>query len=256
MTGAAPAAGKVLFHVSDLHFGLEDRAALDWFAREVAQHRPAAVLCTGDLTMRGRAREFAAAAEYLGALAVPVTVEPGNHDMPYYYNPVGRLLHPFRLYDRLEAALEGAFDLFGIEPEIGIVPLNTVAPAQFRLNWSKGRVSNAGLDSALQGLARHAGAALRLVTCHHPLVEADTHGTASTRGGSRALAALARAGADAVLSGHVHDPFDKLVELDGQTIRIIGAGTLSQRLRATPPSYNRLEWSVEGGLVARVQQLA
>ena len=43
-----------LFHVSDLHFGYEDREALDWFAREVDRIRPAAVICTGDLTMRGR----------------------------------------------------------------------------------------------------------------------------------------------------------------------------------------------------------
>ena len=50
-----------LFHVSDLHFGAEDRAALDWFADEVARHRPDGVICTGDLTMRGRAHEFAAA---------------------------------------------------------------------------------------------------------------------------------------------------------------------------------------------------
>ncbi len=247
MTGDA----TLLFHVSDLHFGLEDRGALDWFAGEVARHRPAAVVCTGDLTMRGTVREFAAAAEYLAALEVPVTVEPGNHDMPYYYNPVARLLRPFRRFHALKAAVEAGLDL----RDIAIVPLGTVARAQFRLNWSKGRVSNGGLDGALQGLARHTGAGLRLVTCHHPLVGADTQGAGSTRGGKRALAALARAGADAVLSGHVHDAFDKQVEVDGQTIRIIGAGTLSQRLRATPPSYNRLEWSAQRGLVVQAQSI-
>ncbi len=242
----------ILFHVSDLHFGLEDRGALEWFAAEVARVRPAAVICTGDLTMRGRASEFAAAADYLSALPAPVTVEPGNHDMPYYYRPLARALHPFRRYHALKAAVEDRVDL----ADVAIVPLITVARAQFRLNWSKGRVGNAGLDAALQGLAHHSGAALRLVTCHHPLIEADTHGTASTRGGSRALAALARAGADAVLSGHVHDAFDKQVEVEGQKIRIIGAGTLSQRLRATRPSYNRLEWSVQDGLVVQARQIS
>lgn len=246
------AGSTVLFHVSDLHFGLEDRAALDWFAAEVAHHRPAAVLCTGDLTMRGTAREFAAAAEYLGALPVPVTVEPGNHDMPYYYNPIGRLLRPYRHFHALKAGVEGGLDL----PDIAIVPLKTAARAQFRLNWSKGRVSKAGLDGALKRLADHGDAALRLVTCHHPLVEADTQGTASTRGGKRALAALARAGADAVLSGHVHDAFDKQVEVEGRAIRIIGAGTLSQRLRETPPSYNRLEWSASDGLSVQTRRLS
>lgn len=240
----------VLFHVSDVHFGYEDREALDWFAAAVAREKPAAVVCTGDLTMRGSAREFAAAAEWLGALPVPVSVEPGNHDVPYYHHMLRRLLRPYDRYHALEAAVEAQLDLSGV----AIVPLKTVARAQFRLNWSKGRVSDADLDAALQGLSHNAGKALRLVACHHPLVEADTHATASTRGGGRALAALARAGADAVLSGHVHDAFDKVVEVEGQAIRIIGAGTLSHRLRSTPPSFNRLQWSADAGLEVSLQQ--
>ncbi|MDP3906294.1 metallophosphoesterase [Novosphingobium sp.] len=241
----------VLYHVSDLHFGYEDRAALDWFAAEVARERPAAVICTGDLTMRGSAREYAAAAQWLAALPVPVSLEPGNHDVPYYHHMVRRLTRPYARYHALEAELESEIVL----PDVTVIPLKTVARAQFRLNWSKGRVSTGDLDSALRGLAQHAACPVRLVACHHPLVEADTHSTASTRGGKRALAALARAGATAVLSGHVHDPFDQLVELDGQTIRIIGAGTLSQRLRTSQPCFNRLELGADGALDVRVQTL-
>lgn len=241
----------VLYHVSDLHFGYEDRAALDWFAAEVDRERPAAVICTGDLTMRGSAREFAAATKWLAQLPVPVSLEPGNHDVPYYHHMLRRLTRPYARYRALEAALESEIAL----PDLAVVPLKTVARAQFRLNWSKGRVSAGDLDAALQGLAHHAGRRTRLVACHHPLVEADTHATASTRGGKRALAALARAGATAVLSGHVHDPFDKLVELDGQTIRIIGAGTLSQRLRTSRPCFNRLELNANGAIDVQVRTL-
>ena len=43
-----------LFHVSDVHFGAEDPAALGWLARCVAPERPAAVVMTGDQTMRAR----------------------------------------------------------------------------------------------------------------------------------------------------------------------------------------------------------
>lgn len=227
-----------LFHVSDLHFGYEDRAALDWFASAVEGQRPDAVICTGDLTMRGTAREFAAAAEYFARLPAPVSLEPGNHDVPYYWNPVGRLLTPYRRYRALETAVERELLL----PDVAVVPLKTVARAQFRLNWSKGRVAGRDLEAALAGLAHHSHRGLRLVACHHPLVDAAIHGSGSTRGGRTALAALARAGAQAVLSGHVHDAFDRMVEVEGRAIRIVGAGTLSQRLRATPPSYNRLEW--------------
>ena len=50
-------AGKtLLFHISDIHFGLEDDRALDWVGQEIAKKRPAAVAITGDLTMRARQR--------------------------------------------------------------------------------------------------------------------------------------------------------------------------------------------------------
>lgn len=241
----------LLFHVSDLHFGYEDRAALDWFMAEVERDLPAAVLCTGDLTMRGTAQEFALAREWLAQLPVPVTLVPGNHDVPYYWYPLARTFRPWRNYDALAAAVESELSL----PELALVSLRTVAPAQWRLNWSKGRVRPADLDEALNDLERHRARPLKLVTCHHPLVDADTAGSGSTRGGNRALAALARAGADAVLSGHVHDPFDLTVEAGGLPIRLIGAGTLSQRLRATRPSYNRLEWAADGGLQVIPQTL-
>ena len=76
------------------------------------------------------------------------------------------------------------------------------------------------------------------VACHHPLVEGGTRTRSQTRGGPRALKALSVAGAHAVLTGHVHDPFDIAHEIDGRVVRLIGAGTLSQRVRAKPPSFN------------------
>lgn len=244
-------AATLLYHVSDVHFGYEDRAALDWFAAEVLRERPAMVICTGDFTMRGSAREFAMAQEWLATLPAPLVLTPGNHDVPYYHHMLRRLIRPYARYRALEAALghDTGHDA------IAVVPLKTIARAQLRLNWSKGRVSGTDLDNALQGLAHQSAKALKLVAGHHPLVEADTRATASTRGGKAALAALARAGAQAVLSGHVHDPFDKLVEVDGQEIRLIGAGTLSQRLRTSAPSFNRIEWSPETGLRVEPQRL-
>jgi hypothetical protein len=51
----------------------------------------------------------------------------------------------------------------------------------------------------------------------------------------------------AVLSGHVHDPFDLTKETANGPIRMIGAGTLSLRTRSTPPSFNEL--MIEGSAV-------
>lgn len=236
-----------LFHVSDLHFGYEDREALDWFMAAVRDQRPAAVLCTGDLTMRGSAREYALAQAWLAKLSVPVALVPGNHDVPYYHHMVRRLTAPYSRYRALEASM-AAPDL----PGIAVVPLKTIARAQLRFNWSKGRVSNKDLDIALAALERQRDRPLRIVIGHHPLVDADTDSTGSTRGGQRALSALTRAGAQVVLSGHVHDAFDMTIEADGLPVRLIGAGTLSKRLRSTPPSFNRLVW--DGAALALERQ--
>ncbi len=249
---AEEGAPLTLFHVSDLHFGAEDRAALDWFAAAVASERPDGVICTGDLTMRGTAREFAAAGAWLRALPVPLAVEPGNHDLPYYWEMPARLRHPFARYHAMVATLPAA----DADPRLTLVSLRTVVPAQWRLDWSKGSVQPGALAAAIAQLADAPPATLRLVLCHQPLVDADTHGKGSTRGGKAALAALASAGADAVLSGHVHDPFDLTIPAGGRSMRIIGAGTLSERLRATRPSYNRLEWTRAAGLSVTVRAMA
>ena len=238
-----------LYHISDLHFGMEDRIALDWFQNEVRTERPDAVIVTGDLTMRARSGEFAAAAAWLEALGVPVTVEVGNHDLPYF-NPVARFATPYKRYRRLERMIERPLELDGVT----LVPLKTTARAQWRLNWSKGRVSGRSLASALE-LTRAAPADhVVLVACHHPLIEAGTRSSARTQGGPAALEQLAAAGADAVLTGHVHDPFDVAHPVAARTVRLIGAGTLSERVRDTAPSYNVLRIT-EGAIALELRAL-
>ena len=229
-----------LFHLSDIHFGLEDRRALAWAEQCIAGERPDAVAITGDLTMRARSREFSAACDWILGLNVPVTVEVGNHDLPYF-NLVERFTDPYRRYRAIETLIERKLELGqGADGEVAIVPLKTTARAQWRLNWSKGWVTEAALAHALAQIDALPADARVLVACHHPLVEVGTHGTALTRGGERALAALARRGVLAVLSGHVHDAFDLLHQTSAGPVRMIGAGTLSLRIRSTPPSFNEL----------------
>ena len=240
---------KRLFHISDLHFGLEDHKALDWFARCVRVERPAAVLITGDLTMRARSHEFAAACDWIAALDVPVTVEVGNHDLPYF-NPVARFFRPYARIRRIEGLVERELDLDGV----AVVPLKTTARAQWRLDWSKGWVTRRALDRTLAAIDALPADTDVLVTAHHPLVEAGTKGRALTRGGERALTELAARGVAAVLTGHVHDAFDLLKETSAGPIRMIGAGTLSKRLRSTPPGFNELTIA-SGRIDARVRNL-
>ncbi|MEO5705451.1 MAG: metallophosphoesterase [Alteraurantiacibacter sp.] len=227
----------LLFHLSDLHFGLEDSFALDWVAAEIALRRPAAVAITGDLTMRARTREFDAAARWIKAIEVPVTVEPGNHDLPGYHLP-SRYLKPFGRFVAFQHLVEREL----VFQDIAVVGLNTNVPAQWRFNWSKGCVSRRALAECLAKIDALPAGTRALVTVHHPLREAGTHGTALTRGGAHALAELARRNVVAVLSGHVHDAFDISEPTPNGPVRMIGAGTLSRRLRTTPASFNELHW--------------
>lgn len=231
---------RILFHLSDIHFGLEDNRALDWVKQEIAERRPDAVAITGDLTMRARAREFEAACHWISSLDVPVTVEVGNHDLPYF-NPVERFFDPYRRIRGIEDKIEREIEL----PGIAIVPLKTVRRWQPRLNWSKGWITDAALKRCLELIDALPQGTRALVAAHHPLREVGTAGTALTKNGQKALTELARRPVLAVLSGHVHDAFDLTQETVEGPVRMIGAGTLSQRVRSTPPSFNELTWDGE-----------
>ena len=150
-----------LFHISDLHFGLEDRRALAWFAECVRVECPAAVMITGDLTMRARSHEFAAACAWIEALDAPVTVEVGNHDLPYF-NPFARFFRPYARIRGIERLVERELDLAGL----AVVPLKTTARAQWRLDWSKGWVTQSALARTLAAIDALPAGTVTLVTAH------------------------------------------------------------------------------------------
>jgi 3',5'-cyclic AMP phosphodiesterase CpdA len=226
-----------IFHLSDIHFGLEDNEALDWVEQQIAARKPDAIAITGDLTMRARHHEFAAAIHWITRLTPPVTVSIGNHDMPYV-NLIERFFDPYKRFEGMQSLVEREIDLAGL----ALVPLKTVRRWQPRLNWSKGWVTDAALARCLAMIDQLPAGTRALVCVHHPLREVGTQGTALTRHGTKALDELAKRGVIGVLSGHVHDAFDIHESTPHGDVRMIGAGTLSQRTRSTPPSYNELIW--------------
>lgn len=243
-----------LFHISDVHFGVEDAGALDAVARAVAAERPDAVVCTGDLTQRAKHSEYAAAREWFAALGVPVVLEVGNHDMPYY-NPWERFTDPFRRYNRLNAAVGSSF----VSDDVVLVRLRTTVRAQRRFPWSDGVVTPAALAATLADLAALKGDPRTIIVIgHHPLLGPQTAPTNPTIGGDAAFAQIAAAGAHAIISGHVHVPFDQLRTAAGdtQTMRMIGTGTLSTRLRHGAPASWRCITCEPGGVIDTRLRLA
>jgi hypothetical protein len=94
-----------------------------------------------------------------------------------------------------------------------------------------------------------------LPAIHQPQLEAGTRVNAWSTAVDRALAELAKRGVLATLSGHVHDAFDIVAETPEGPVRMIGAGTLSQRIRSTPQSFNEITWDGET-LEVRVRSIA
>ena len=238
-----------IFHLSDIHFGLEHPEAVAWARSCIERERPDAVCITGDLTMRARHREYTAACEWVTSLDVPVTVEVGNHDMPYF-NLIERFVDPYRRFRSIEALLEKEVDL----PGLAIVPLKTATRAQWRFPWSNGWVTDRALRQTLSAIDQVPTGTRVIVTAHHPLEERNAKGKLLTINGNHAMAALAEKGVLAVLSGHVHDAFDITEQTPKGPLRMIGAGTLSQRIRSSPPSFNDLTID-EAGIEVTVRNL-
>jgi 3',5'-cyclic AMP phosphodiesterase CpdA len=162
-------------------------------------------------------------------------VTPGNHDTPYW-NILLRALTPFARYHKYI----GPSDSQGFSTDkVSARTINTARGAQPRPDWSKGAIDLDHCRRMVADLAAAPPSALRVVTCHHPLVEAlDTPVTGGVHRGEDAARILASGGADLILTGHVHNPFASALQLLDKRTYAVGAGTLSTRLRGTPAGFN------------------
>ncbi len=126
------------------------------------------------------------------------------------------------------------------------MPLKTATRAQWRFPWSNGWVTQAALAETLAYIDAQPPGVRVIVTAHHPLTERAPDGKRLTIGGTRAMEELARRGVLAILTGHVHDAFDIVQPTAAGPLRMIGAGTLSRRIRSSPPGFNALSISGDG----------
>lgn len=224
----------LIAHLSDLHFGREDPAAVEALVADLEALAPSLVAVSGDLTQRARRAEFAAARDFLGRLSAPRLVVPGNHDVPLY-DVARRFLSPlarFRAYvgDDLSPVWE--------DDEVLAVGLNTARS----LTWKGGRVSHAQMEALRAAFCRGDRRRLHVLVAHHPF--SPPHGRpweALVGRGAAALAALADCGLDLVLSGHLHREFagDLAGHTVARTALALHAGSaVSRRLRGEANSYN------------------
>ncbi len=222
-----------VLHLSDLHFGTEQLPVVDALLALIHRLRPDAVLIGGDITQRARTSQFRRAAEFVRLLGCPALCVPGNHDIPLY-NLWGRFLNPYGQYrrwmgDDLEPVWQNPFFM--------VVGVNTTHPRRHK----NGVVSKQQIAQVSSTLAAATPGQVRIVMAHHPVraVVPSDHANLLI-GRDQAVPAWLDAGADIILGGHIHLPYQLPVQGSPPRQRsgwVVQAGTaVSHRLRGNVPN--------------------
>jgi 3',5'-cyclic AMP phosphodiesterase CpdA len=185
-----------LLHLSDLHIGTHENAAVEQsLSALIAELRPDLVVATGDLAHRGRRAQLERAAALLRGLGPPVVAVPGNHDIPYTFP--ARFARPWAEFERFWETTEPVHRSEGLV----VVGLNSVRPWRHQ----SGGLREAQLRWAAERFAETPAGALRVAAMHHQMIGAPwrTRKRPVSRR-SHVLGRLLDAGAELILSGHTH----------------------------------------------------
>jgi len=187
---------STLIHVSDLHVGAhEERSVEPALKRLIERVGPELVVTTGDLTHRGRADQHERAAAFLQGLGPPVLAIPGNHDVPYTFP--ARVTRPWQEFEKHWQTVEPVYASGGLH----VVGLNSVRPWRHQ----SGALGDDALARAAERLREAPDGAVRIACLHHHLIAAPWRSRkrpVARRG--QVLGELVDAGAELILSGHVH----------------------------------------------------
>lgn len=206
------------------------------------------LVVTGDLTNLSLESEFRHCAGKLGALPIPCTVIPGNHDV---YTRDSQRDGLFERY--LTGHMQGqrcgdaAYPFVQRHDDVALIGVSTaVATAPFH---ATGWIGAAQLERLCTILAQtRAEGLFRVILIHHP----PTPGVSKRRHDLLDLAAfgevLAEHGAELILHGHEHVRLDtRLAGPDGPIeVHGIGSGTSLSRRPGRQASFSIYDVSAKG----------
>lgn len=222
-----------ILHLSDLHFGTVDDRLVAPLIDLAHLLQPDLCVVSGDLTQRARADQFQQARSFVDRLPGPVLVVPGNHDVPLY-NLSARLVVPFTGYRRNFAP--------DLEPKVSlhdaiVQGVNTTNP----LAWKSGYLRPASVARMTKVFQTAAPGLWRVAVMHHAPVPAADGTPADIAYPAQALAALARAGTDIVLSGHTHMPHAGYGETAAGVLFLQVGTAISTRLKTETNDFALIE---------------
>ena len=202
-----------ILHLSDVHFGSEEPALVAAVLDGIAPLAPDLIVVSGDLTQRGRLREFARAREFLDALRFPFLVIPGNHDIPAFNHFGLRLFSPFRRYRQwIRPSLEDQFHAKGV----AVLGLNSAMSFGPWLDWSRGGLTRRSLQLARDFFNATHASDLRILSVHHPVIGRPNgpENRHLIEWRAELLEVLHQLRVDLVLGGHYHLAYHGMVKRD------------------------------------------
>ncbi|MDQ2890839.1 MAG: metallophosphoesterase [Gemmatimonadota bacterium] len=237
-----------ILHVSDLHFGRPAvLTQIDAIERAIAKQSFDVVAASGDFSQRARAGEFQRAAVFLrdARKFCPVITVPGNHDVAWWFAPVGvgddaKVYQNYREYisEDLEPTLrvEGAY-LVGLNTAHGVTARTlTLNPRDISII---GDLTPRQVEHARQRFEQAPDGDAKVVVMHHNPVAGELSQRSGLKHTSRLLNAFAEMGVELILCGHDHQEAVNFIEHPRNGVIVSTAGTVSNRSRGgRPSSYN------------------
>jgi len=237
-------------HVSDLHVRAEDtREHRDALETLVGLVDPELVIVTGDLSHRGRGVQLAAAKALLDGLGRPLLAVPGNHDLPHAFPQ--RFTTPST---RFEGVFGSTAPSYRSETLV-VSGLDSTRPWRHQ----GGALSAASLARAADVLRDAPPGALRVVALRHHLAGAPwrTSRKFPLRDRDAALAALAAAGAEVIVAGHVHQclvttraEFQVLDEREPSPVLVTAPGLHRPRPHRTGEAQGAVAYEWDEGILS------
>lgn len=227
---------KTIAHISDLHFGTEDKKIAKGLADDLNELSPSLIAVSGDLTQRARNRQYKECVKFLNTLPKPQLVIPGNHDVPLF-DVFNRMLFPLKRFKRhISENLNPLYE----DNEMAVMGINTARS----LTWKNGRISVDQIKSLEKNLCSISDDKFKIVVTHHPFIPPPGDAGIELVGRSvKALDVIDKCKVDLLLAGHLHRGYSGDIRpyypSRKRSVISAQAGTaISRRVRNESNAYN------------------